>query len=408
MCPPIHAPELPEGKRRPLVSRDCLQFAFTGYGMQVDPLPQPADCLYLEVGNRLAPGIIDQHHLVASTGSTARLVLHHPDLVDGAVSPQRAPTDPFTIVLHREPDLDCLASAYLAMAYLEQRAFPPHAEALAAYVDLVDQGYLGMSQAYPFALYSAYSAVRHRLLRRPWEKPEAMWRQGLQDGFALLACVLGAIQDATCDILQIDAFACSEVLTADDRQEILRDLERYRRKLRHPACHTRVLTLTLPGQQGDRVTADTLLIRDVQHASDPERCLFFKDWARTDQVTSPHQQGFVALCVFESATPPALPRGIISVRPDSGASLQGLGQMLDQQEATARVERFGVDDRVVDPQTQAPKPPRLGYDNSDPWYHGRGHNYTIVDAPRQGTLLSAEAIERVVLAFANRHGDTWF
>ena len=234
------------------------------------------------------------------------------------------------MVLHREPDLDCLASAYLAMAYLEQRAFPPHAEVLVAYVDLVDQGYLGMSQAYPFALYSADNSVRHRLLRRPWDTPEAMWSQGLQEGFAILAFVLGEMQGTAHDIIQIDAFACPDVLTSDDRQEIHRDLARYRRKLHDPACQARVLTLALPGQQGGYVTADTLLIRDVQNANDPERCIFFKDWARTDQVTSPHQQGFVALCVFESATPPVLPRCIISVRPDSEASLQGLGQMLDQ------------------------------------------------------------------------------
>ncbi len=63
-------------------------------------------------------------------------------------------------------------------------------------------------------------------------------------------------------------------------------------------------------------------------------------------------------------------------------------------------------DRVVDPQTQTPKPLRLGYDNSDPWYDGRGHNYTIVDAPRHGTVLSADAIERVLLAFAKGHGET--
>jgi hypothetical protein len=65
-----------------------------------------------------------------------------------------------------------------------------------------------------------------------------------------------------------------------------------------------------------------------------------------------------------------------------------------------------VVDRVVDPQTQTPKPLRLGYDNSDPWYDGRGHNYTIVDAPRHGTVLSADAIERVLLAFAKGHGET--
>jgi hypothetical protein len=400
MSRPTHMSDPPGGTRRPLIERGCVRFTFTGYGMQADSFAEPADCLYLDVGNRLEPGIIDQHHLSSFTGSTARLVLQHPELVDGAVTPQRAATDPFTMVLHRNPDLDGLASAYLAMTYLEQRAFPPHAEELVAYVDQVDQGYVGMSHAYPFALYSAYTYLVHRLMRRQWDTPEKLWTQSLQEGFAVLAFVLEAMQATAQEIIQLDAFACPGVFSQEDRQDIERDLARYRHKLHDPACHARVLTLNLPGQAGGHVPADTLLIRDVQNADDAKRCIFFKDWARTDRQASPHMQGFVALCVFASATPPVLPRGIISVRPDSGATLKGLGRMLDQQEAIARTRCFGVDDRAVDPQTRMVKPPRAGYDNSDPWYDGRGHNYTIVDAPRQGTMLSADEIEDVFRLFA--------
>jgi hypothetical protein len=28
----------------------------------------------------------------------------------------------------------------------------------------------------------------------------------------------------------------------------------------------------------------------------------------------------------------------------------------------------------------------------DPWYDGRGHNYTIVDSSKMGTLLSLEEV----------------
>jgi hypothetical protein len=34
----------------------------------------------------------------------------------------------------------------------------------------------------------------------------------------------------------------------------------------------------------------------------------------------------------------------------------------------------------------------------DPWYDGRGHNYTIVDSPRSGTLLRYQQIIDCVLA----------
>ena len=46
-----------------------------------------------------------------------------------------------------------------------------------------------------------------------------------------------------------------------------------------------------------------------------------------------------------------------------------------------------------------PLAPRPGYDNSDPWYDGRGHRYTIVDSPNEGTVLTAEEIERIFLEF---------
>ena len=44
------------------------------------------------------------------------------------------------IVLHVNPDLDCIASAYLAISYLTKGKFPSNTEALTNYVDDVDTG----------------------------------------------------------------------------------------------------------------------------------------------------------------------------------------------------------------------------------------------------------------------------
>jgi hypothetical protein len=43
--------------------------------------------------------------------------------------------------------------------------------------------------------------------------------------------------------------------------------------------------------------------------------------------------------------------------------------------------------------------PRPGYGNADPWYDGRAQGYTIVDAPRSGTMLTADEIESIFLLF---------
>jgi hypothetical protein len=90
---------------------------------------------------------------------------------------------------------------------------------------------------------------------------------------------------------------------------------------------------------------------------------------------------------------------VLSVTPESGASLRGLGALLDRAEADRRRQRHGVDDRAIEPKTRAPLPPRPGYDNADPWYDGRAHGYTIVDAPRSGTVLTADEIDDVFLRF---------
>jgi len=65
--------------------------------------------------------------------------------------------------LHEHPDLDCLASSYLAIALLTSGSFPDGSQSLACYVDAVDQGYRGMSLRKPFSLYSACLVLGHRL-----------------------------------------------------------------------------------------------------------------------------------------------------------------------------------------------------------------------------------------------------
>jgi hypothetical protein len=203
---------------------------------------------------------------------------------------------------------------------------------------------------------------------------------------------------------KVDAFACPGLFRPEDRAEVLGDLERYRRKLADPRTQARQARLRLPGQFGGKVEVEALLVRDVQNAGDPERCIFFKDWARTDRAGSPGGRGFAALCVFCSEGPRQPPRAILSVSPDSKASLRGLGGLLDRAEAERRRAVFGVDDRVAEPATGQRRLPRPGYDNADPWYDGRAHRYTIVDSPRSGTLLTAEEIGRLFLEFGGVGG----
>jgi serine/threonine protein kinase len=403
--PPTVPVAEPPAPTRPLLHPEHFRFAFVGHGQHA---PEPAKLrnrLYLDAGNDLRPGVIDHHHLTAYAGSTAGLVLAHPALLDAAALDWRSAEDPFILVLHEQPDLDSVASAYLSIAYLSTGSFPPGARVLANFLDKVDQGCLGLSMANPFSLYSAYLQLVNRLARQPGLSQAERWQASVRAGLEVVAYTLEQVECQGIPLPAVDAFACPGQFGPEDRQAIESDLDRYHRKLAEPRDCARRATLRLPGQFGGTVEVEALLVRDVQQAGDPERCMFFKDWARSDRIHCQHGRGFIALSVFASEGPNQVRRCVLSVTPDSGAWLRGLGDLLDQAEAKRRRQIYGVDDRVTDPASGADRPPRAGYDNADPWYDGRAHGYTIVDAPRSGTRLSADEIEAVFLRFGGSPGE---
>ena len=55
-------------------------------------------------------------------------MLEHPEYIDGSVAPDRDDRNPFTILLHEQPDLDCVASALFSQVYLAAGRFPENEE----------------------------------------------------------------------------------------------------------------------------------------------------------------------------------------------------------------------------------------------------------------------------------------
>jgi hypothetical protein len=365
-----------------------IQFAFAGFGSVAPENLAGQNRLFLDVGNGLRAGVIDHHHQVQQTGSVARLVRNRPDLVKASVAFDLQADQPFTIVLHEHPDLDCVASTYLAIALLTTGQFPEGDDVLARYVDSVDEGSVGMSPRQPYSLYPAFRQLVERS-----GAGHANWREVVRKGMVLVDFAIQEAVRTQLSLLDVDAFACPEMFVDTERAVVADDRDRYVTK-------PRVARLELPGQLGDTVKIEALLARDVQNEGDPDRCLYFKDWARSDETRSPNHRGFDALSVFMSESPLQRRSCILSVTPRSLSSLRGLGALLDAAESRRRREEFGVDDRTIDPASGMPKPRRDGYDNSDPWYDGRSHGYTIVDAPRGGTLLTADEIEGIFLDFS--------
>ncbi len=263
-----------------------------------------------------------------------------------------------------------------------------------------------MTLANPFALYAAYHRLAHNHDAPDRANPER-WRHAVDGAMKLIDHVLAEVRGGQA-LLEVDAFAGTALLSDDDRTAVRDDIRRYERKLVDPRSHARQVRLRLPGQYGGKMLVEALLVRDVQNGDDPEHVLFFKDWARSDARRAGNGRGFIALSVFMSEGAQQVRRCILSLVPDAGASLRGLGSLLDQAESERRRQLYGVDDRVKDPATGAAKPARPGYANSDPWYDGRAHGFTIVDAPRAGTLLTADEIEGLFLRLGrSRLGHVW-
>jgi hypothetical protein len=118
---------------------------------------------------------------------------------------------------------------------------------------------------------------------------------------------------------------------------------------------------------------------------DHPRSLLFKLWARSD-LGAEGGKGYVLLAVDWSDADRDKNRFVISVDPEAGINLKGLGELLEQKEHTKR-KRLGRERPV--------QPVRYPCDNSDPWYFGWSHDYTIVDSPRGGTVLTGEEVRKI-------------
>jgi serine/threonine-protein kinase len=394
---------------RPLVAAESIAIDFAPYATRApDSLH---DTLYLDIGGDLRPGVIDHHHLYYYPGSAARLLVHRLALVDDSVRRDRRLGDPFTLILHQEPDLDALLSAYLARHYLSRRTLPAGTAVLCEYLDGVDAGHPGFTMRHRFTPYTAFFVLRRRAEQLESLSPAERWRWAVLRGFDMLDRVCARAPGTLADLWAIDAFAPT-LFTAADRNLIDADHERYQRKLKDRRTAARQASLSLPVQAGSgRDSVPALLVRHVQDGNDPDACLFFKDWARTDQARVQNRPGFVALSVFmdlgrswkvDEQTGP-LGRAIISVTPASEVSLRGLGRRLEEAERDRRIALFAKDDRDFDAAGQ-PRPPRRGYHSPDPWYDGRAHHFTIIDAPACGSVLTADEIEGILLEYGQAAG----
>jgi hypothetical protein len=352
-----------------------IRYRFVPQGTVAEP---GAGELYLDTGNRLAPGVIDHHQPDAPARCTAALVLERPELVRCQVS-NLAPGEPLTIITHQAPDLDAVTAAVLVERVLAG-AVSAGARRLADYVCAIDRGETRLDPAVPMTVYTVFLARVHLAASGAGGDGDAAALAALEAGAALVRQLIARL-DLDPDLAALEQALAQEPAWTAERALIDADLARYRSDL----AGAERLRPALPRVAGGLAPVPGLWVTQP-------RAMLFKSWARGDVDGAADPRGFVFLAVVLSPQ-----RTILSVQPDQGVWLQGLGAALEQAEAAKR-RRLGQERRGE---------PRPGYDSPDPWYDGRAplHGWTIVDAPRAGSVLTPAEIRGVLDAWLAELGQ---
>ncbi len=448
------------------------RFSFLDAGSVVS---RSSDVLYLDVGGHIEPGVIDHHQGTPGATSTARLVFTHPDLVhEHLVGPWIAiartqeihgrPWSP-TIALHAAPDLDALVSAALAIELVETGRFPRRASALVDYADRVDQGaerpplperrfdlypLVLMLQNLPGdaearrrdgfadAMPTREDLARTLLLAHTPDDLADRWHRLPDDDRALQrlaewsrhpqAKAIGSVRfdelvaRLGLHLVRVSLDQGEDSLTKDPVASLLASaLELDTRRFEAAAPRLTALSIALPSV--DHLAAP---IQSVDAAVLPLAPRDALDQGATACDKIYLRGGMLGLdrrfpvTMIEKPRPgsahddPPRARWIIAIdessppsEPEARANLRGLGASLEWAEQRRRdALGLGSTRRGASRFTEFPG-------IADPWYDGRGHHWTIIDSPRDGTVLGQQDIAAILESrfwepeISSPHAEAW-
>ncbi len=381
----------------------------------------------LDVGNALEPGVLDHHQFRSSTSAT-QLVFENPRLILDWVDRS---AEKITLVVHNNPDIDCMAAVFLTVHLLENGALNPAWKPLVDHVTHHDQGYVVPYEPYKLTPYFYFQFL--------WEyadetfgkdKSDPEWKIKTFNGFIdlsfqLFAEVVQSLEQKPFDYKLLESVPDKSPFS-EIKKQIHEDSMNYR-ILMDDVSRVRLFDVWVQ-QQGSRrpCRVDGLRVIDpegVDHQKNNSenqkpKVKMIKVWARMDTQRSPRGKGFIFTWVtypvdpekskiqpIESAqrareNPKFFLRHVLSVEPNSGLNLRGLGKWLNRMERQRRQELVDQDKKDVSlliASGENERWPNVGL--SDPWYDGRGHDDTIVDTPRAGTVLTEKEIESALQNF---------
>ena len=333
--------------------------------------------IILDTGNALKPGIIDHHqpgcefadkcvaHIVVNKGSS---YLEH--LLDKAE---------VNVVTHFIPDLDALGSVYFTLKYLRNEAFTFLDQQVADYINMVDMGKLSLDPEKPIGIASLW--LHHTNIK---DYSAAYTQEFNQDLLAKgLLFMEGVFKVIETDENPYTNEGFEQILAFEEPiKDILNDASNYRLDVENSI--TGIIEMYNSDTRGmDEV--EVIISRDA-------RSFLWKYMVRGDRNNSLFGNGFKLTCLHVTGKRGA----IISVDPNYPYDLKGLGVYLDTLEITQLLNSEGIEEII----NGVDGGPRSGFHRNNPWYDGRGtHNFTIIDVPRGGTMLSEVQINDAIFAY---------
>jgi len=341
--------------------------------------------VYIDTGNSTSNGIIDHHLPGREAGSACELLVRHPGYLTDHL--KDVPEHDIEFRLHEKPDLDCAATLYAAYELLSGADYirRDSLQKLAAYVSRIDQGHIPEPEHLADSLYGAFIIHQQESLAAYRKTPPQPGIDAVDVDSLLLRAGLRVIDAA---FFEMDAhpqtplsriFADHPGWFATERELIRTDRIAYAKDLLHAEAGR------YPARIRQRVTGAKQTVTALWLHRPESR--FFKLWVRTDPCDGDSPPCPVLAVNWST---PNKSRFVFSVEPESGWDLKGLGEALE--EAESRKRRSLGKERPTQPR-------RYPSDNADPWYFGQGHAYTIVDSPREGTILSELEVREILASW---------
>ena len=381
-----------------------FQYQFVAAGTVASP-NLPDNEIWLDVGNRAAPGVLDHHGGDTDALSASELAFHRFDqLVRSHISAEPV----ITLTLHTKPDLDAICAAWLVTQAVDQPLPIQTHQVLSPLIDMVSANDQGLVQTQQPA--SCWTVVFQERMKQELP-PSASDKERVGLGFQLLNQTLEGLSNG-----QSLEYIAGQLITsavesslAESENTYLQDLENGERfQVYLPTQKSEITSMQKPIAPPPATGAKARLV-DGLYLKNPSSTLF-RELARGDRERSPLGQGFSFMVVQHdlqhSHHQQPLSRYILSTNPITDFHLQGLGRMLElhEQEAENRQQNTLLPgrERVGDGKG------RHGYNVVSPWYDGRGHNFTIIDCPGvtidqqilYASRLSATEIRVVVQAYS--------